>query len=246
MEVKCPKCRFRYDTPVSSGVNEVACVCPRCGVPFTFAVGESPKDPQKWNDDIPAPQTEQATVAAEPQPANNARETASPTKESPSATTPPPFIPSITSRRSGNRAFQPERKDRGCLRNCLLVFIVTFVVAVFFIRNCSETHSYTSELFHDKEDTVEVTELDAAKADSDTPPHWLEGTWRLETEYGVVVVTIRGNKIVEQLPHGEMNRGTFILKKGKLYCDYGDEIVMMKLNTKKQQIIYGKQPMDKQ
>lgn len=38
MEVKCPKCRYRYDTPVASGENEVACVCPRCGVPFTLSM----------------------------------------------------------------------------------------------------------------------------------------------------------------------------------------------------------------
>ena len=47
MEIKCPKCRFRYDTPVSSGMTEVACVCPRCGTPFTYAVSDDSCTEQK-------------------------------------------------------------------------------------------------------------------------------------------------------------------------------------------------------
>ena len=40
MIVKCPKCRFKYETPVAPGVKELSCVCSRCGFPFTYAVPE--------------------------------------------------------------------------------------------------------------------------------------------------------------------------------------------------------------
>lgn len=38
MQVKCPKCRFRYDVAVTPGLTEAACVCPRCGTPFTHVI----------------------------------------------------------------------------------------------------------------------------------------------------------------------------------------------------------------
>lgn len=37
MEVKCPKCRLRFDVPATPGIREVQCNCPRCGTPFTFS-----------------------------------------------------------------------------------------------------------------------------------------------------------------------------------------------------------------
>ena len=76
---------------------------------------------------------------------------------------------------------------------------------------------------------------------------WLEGSWRVETDYGTVVVTIRGNEIAELLPDGQLNRGTFEYKNEKLYCDFGEEnLLMMKINKEKQHILYGNQPMEKQ
>ena len=38
MQVKCPKCRLRYETNIPFGMTEVSCVCPRCGTPFTHLV----------------------------------------------------------------------------------------------------------------------------------------------------------------------------------------------------------------
>ena len=49
MEVKCPKCRFKYDTAVAPGITELACVCPRCGTPFSYVVTEEMKHPQPEN-----------------------------------------------------------------------------------------------------------------------------------------------------------------------------------------------------
>ena len=69
----------------------------------------------------------------------------------------------------------------------------------------------------------------------------------MEADYGVVNVAIRGNQIREVLPDGEINRGTFFYKNGNLYCDFGEEkLVLLKLNLKKKIIIYGKLPMVKQ
>ena len=34
IEVKCPKCRFRFDTEVHRGATEITTACPRCGFPL--------------------------------------------------------------------------------------------------------------------------------------------------------------------------------------------------------------------
>ena len=40
MKVKCPKCRYRFDLADAPGMQELQCNCPRCGMPFTFAVDD--------------------------------------------------------------------------------------------------------------------------------------------------------------------------------------------------------------
>ena len=40
IEVKCPKCRFRFDTEVHRGATEVTTACPRCGFPFSHILDE--------------------------------------------------------------------------------------------------------------------------------------------------------------------------------------------------------------
>lgn len=40
MIVKCPKCRFKYEMPVAPDTKELACVCSRCGFPFSYVVPE--------------------------------------------------------------------------------------------------------------------------------------------------------------------------------------------------------------
>lgn len=40
MKVKCPKCRLRFEVPITHGVKELSCVCERCGTPFTYEIPE--------------------------------------------------------------------------------------------------------------------------------------------------------------------------------------------------------------
>lgn len=40
MKVKCPKCRLRFEVPITHGVKELSCVCERCGTPFTYEILE--------------------------------------------------------------------------------------------------------------------------------------------------------------------------------------------------------------
>jgi uncharacterized Zn finger protein len=38
IEIKCPKCRYKYIEHVTFGIKEVSSVCPRCGLPFNSKV----------------------------------------------------------------------------------------------------------------------------------------------------------------------------------------------------------------
>ena len=231
-------------------MSEVACVCPRCGTPFTFAVTDGDDRPvQQPENGETQPETqedERVKVPPIPQETNRRQESQATSGGKQPSQTPPPFTSANPMPRSPYSA-DYKRKNNGCLRNCLLVFIVSFVVLVFFVRNCYEDHSYGSDVIDKNEFYDDSTDNKLAELGQEIPPHWLEGTWRVEADYGVVNVAIRGNQIREVLPDGEINRGTFFYKNGNLYCDFGEEkLVLLKLNLKKKIINYGKLPMVKQ
>lgn len=235
-------------------MSEVACVCPRCGVPFTLIVVKSAgkqaqKPPQSEGNS--APQREVRPAVAPTASAKPSQSAASPPRRemqnpplNPSIKPhyPPPINPSIHYQKPSNR---------GCLRSCLIVFLLMFFAVVLVVRNYIEDHSYTQDILR-QESVLKAHEQDGdeqrrtAKSNREQPPSWLKGSWRAETQEGVVVITIYGNWIVE-LFDGEEHRGTFIYKRGKLYCDFGDgEPIIRKINLKKRYILYGDQPMEKQ
>ena len=38
MEIRCPKCKYKFEEEIAPGILEKACVCPRCGTPFIYNV----------------------------------------------------------------------------------------------------------------------------------------------------------------------------------------------------------------
>lgn len=42
MQVKCPRCRLHFYTPLTPGVNTLQCFCPRCGQPFFYDLAGMP------------------------------------------------------------------------------------------------------------------------------------------------------------------------------------------------------------
>ncbi|MBR5698844.1 MAG: hypothetical protein IKX44_09545 [Prevotella sp.] len=249
MEVKCPKCRFRYATEVAPGITEVACVCPRCGTPFTHTI----------TDDDLAPQ---APAAQEIGDIENRLERAAavhPQEEEQYAERPAAGVPMGENAVKGDASSQwikhtipagkPQgRSRRGCLRNCLIVFLLAFIALVFAVRNCFGDRSYKQAMLEEgvKEslnefgDEAVVRDVDEFVEIHPEPiPDWLEGAWRVETDYGVITITIHGNKIAEE-SGGEISRGTFYYRQGTLYCDFGDgELAKRHLDMKRKRIDAG-------
>lgn len=251
MEIKCPKCRFRFDTPVSSGINEVACVCPRCGTPFTYAVSAETNDEndnrRTLTETDSRPGGQDAALQQEQPVGSGASSVVDNPADSRQAETPAAAPSRAPLPDMGGRPMAHTRKaegsrshSHGCLRGCLLAFLALFAAAVFAVRSCYSEHSYTEE--HLSSEVGEGYEA----TDSEPTPGWLEGSWRVETEYGSVVVTIYGHHIVE-LDDGQESRGTFTYKDGKLKCNFFDgRPSYMKIDSRKQRLYYGDQAMEKQ
>lgn len=46
MEVKCPRCRFRFEMPATPGETVLQCFCPRCGHPFSYDLSATQTSPE--------------------------------------------------------------------------------------------------------------------------------------------------------------------------------------------------------
>ena len=239
MQVKCPKCRFRYDTPVAAGITEIACVCPRCGTPFAHTITDDDLS-QPSSDSLASGDGAAQTGRAD---GMHAIHTADGTPQHPNVSTSQPLNvetsehPNVSSSDQWIKHTIPAGKPqqgrgrRGCLRNCLIVFLLMFVVLVFAVRNCFGDRSYKQAMLEDYDPFI----VEGAEPE----PDWLQGSWRVETPEGVIVITIRGRQIVEETG-GETSKGVFYYKKGKLYCDFGDgEQSTLQLNMKKRCIDAG-------
>lgn len=187
MNVKCPKCRFRFDVPAAPGITEVHCNCPRCGIPFTYTAddevaatagqGEAPDsthaEPMMANGVSRKPAAEHgAPHPAAPEGGYATSSAAANTADRGFAATPPPIPPHATgTSESPNRPFSDSHlgrdynvppmgkapRGRGCLRY-ILVFAACIVVGVIFLVNqCASSTSYDAQ-------AVGLAEPDAAQA----------------------------------------------------------------------------------
>ena len=50
MEIRCPKCKYKFEEEIAPGILEKACVCPRCGTPFIYNVEN--EDEKNGDDEI--------------------------------------------------------------------------------------------------------------------------------------------------------------------------------------------------
>lgn len=263
MNVKCPKCRYRYDTQVASGIKEVACVCPRCGTPFTFVVPETEPESvpfrsesdQQWMAPAQSADRPEQPVAA-PTPsggsvqenitAYNARQRGQRPPVIPGRPTPPP--PPF--KMSG----QPDKLRSGSfgsrlLKGCFIVAVAVMLLLIVIVKGCSSDESFNGSTLDDNTEVVEsaqipqVSAAERAKAEREEQagkaPSWIQGNWIYHTDYGVISVKIHGRHIAETAG-GDTSYGTFTFENGHLNCDFGDgSIIVYKLDDERQQIDCG-------
>lgn len=263
VNVKCPKCRYRYDTQVAPGIKEVACVCPRCGTPFTFVVPEDEPGPdaiesvqdQQWTASEPPVDRPEPPFAApipssggvqEDITAYNAQQRGQRPPVIPGRPTPPP--PPF--KMSG----QPAKPRSGCvgsrlLKGCFIVAVAVMLLLIVIVKGCSSDESFNGSTLDDNTEVVEsaqipqVSAAERAKAEREEQagkaPSWIQGNWIYHTDYGVISVKIHGRHIAETAG-GDTSYGTFTFENGHLNCDFGDgSIIVYKLDDERQQIDCG-------
>lgn len=182
MNVKCPKCRFKYDTQVAPGIQEVACVCPRCGTPFTYVVpdeepgsaaggGESAgrhlhtNPSEERESDFQQPHPEQTP------PRLSQREGAQHPPIPPTSVSPPwggtgrlsspntqPLSPNIYHPSPNPHHPSSPKGGSRLLKGCFGAAALVILILIVIVRGCSRDESYSGA---DVENSTEVANSDA-------------------------------------------------------------------------------------
>lgn len=251
MQVKCPKCRFRFEATIPSGMTEVGCVCPRCGTPFAQLVPNEPADPQSPppTDTIPAHlsaphrNTDADHPSSQPTEPLTWQQTAQPK---------PSAAPSAPNKMPHSQP--PFTETIGCLKWFLILSVAAITIILFGVRGCFQP----SKSKHIHETSVATPTAEYSSADDNAPetepiqvdpfeeihpgeaPSWIQGTWTFATDYGDIKLTIQDKKITESVGD-ETVSGTFYYENRRLYCDFGDpdNITIYRLDMKRQQIDAG-------
>ncbi|MGI6242016.1 MAG: hypothetical protein ACOYJK_00530 [Prevotella sp.] len=249
MEIKCPKCRFRFEVPASPGMMELQCNCPRCGIPFTYIVeGESNNTTQNH---ASADGSYENTSGATGQETNSSHSgtTASSHKSTTEGIFPPPppfytreknLSPFQTTQntkknRSNGKTNAVGRKGHGCLKTTLILLAALILGVTLVIRQCESTKSYSTENINIGASSNDNAKADPiivpapsydANANSEKAPSWIQGNWHVETDYGGISLKIYGNQIAET-SGGETSYGSYRYQNHHLYCNFGDNNIFV-------------------
>ena len=269
MQVKCPKCRFRYDITAPSGMTEIACVCPRCGQPFTYLMEDAANE-----------QTEPSTSGQKAVGEGAASDAQAAHTGTPTGTQAVGEVGTSTERPAGSTenldwqridahgntvpgqnhssmkdiSNEQNQKRGGFFRSCFFLFFVILLILVLSVRSCwksARTDRFdSSSLADDKTEYRLDQDHDAPSSHAEVDPFeevhpgkapsWIQGTWTYGTDYGVIKLTINDKKITESIGD-ETVSGTFYYENRQLVCDFGDpnNITVYRLDTERQQIDAG-------
>ena len=156
MQVKCPKCRLRYDTSVPAGVQEVSCVCPRCGTPFTFLTDVETSDTQDSQVKSPGDNILQPSRSLDMEDKNPATDNVQTNELDGHFSTPPPFEKTEMTWESGNVNWEkttpphtqanPQNYSKaqpsrflGCFGSCFISFLIILLIVVLGLRGCLQS-----------------------------------------------------------------------------------------------------------
>lgn len=269
MQVKCPKCRFRYDITAPSGMTEIACVCPRCGQPFTYLMEDAADEQAEPStsdqdaaeegavSDVPAAQTDTPTDTS----AVGATRTTTkrPAGSSENLSWQRMNTPRDNAVRKNHSpmtgiANEQNQKRGGFFRSCFFLFFVILLILVLSVRSCwksartdrldsSSLADDNTEYRLDQEHDVPSSHAEVDPFEEVHPgkaPSWIQGIWTYGTDYGVIKLTINDKKITESIGD-ETVSGTFYYENRRLVCDFGDpnNITVYRLDTERQQIDAG-------
>lgn len=232
MILKCPKCRFSFEETVSPYVNELSCVCPRCGTPFTYSrpASDAPEiSPEQAAGAVPSPNVSTAaSERTEGQPHTN-RSTA---EEHPSPT---PVQQDFQVQTHG----QGRRKEHNdkyfyrlvaalvCSLAVVVVLIVFGVGRILNARNGSPVFDDTPQANESLVDTTALTVVDIDRIAPESVPEWIYGRWTGTTRYFEIELTISADGTIVEAEDGRSAQGTYIVNAGRLVCRFPENTTMV-------------------
>lgn len=257
MQIKCPKCRFKFDTPVAPGITEILCVCPRCGTPFTYVIS---LDERENIDAKPAEAKEEECAAVS---LSEKDKTTSPHSSQNTNSSFTPFKENLDWQKGSKPKTKPVTKDNVYKKRkrkriksyrefILLVFFLCFILIA---KKSCRSYSSKNNMTGAPTEKIQLTDSDDSKSSSAASssdvdpfeeihpgkaPSWIQGTWVFHADYGDIKLTINGDSICELIDN-DMVKGTFYYKNHQLVCDFGspDNIMIYRLDVNRQQIDAG-------
>lgn len=245
VEVKCPKCRYRFLVAATFGESQLSCVCERCGTPFTFQLDRPEEEAP-----VSSPSSSSSAVVPPPIPPS-ADDHAGKGETSVPPPVPPAYqresvIGAQAALRQERRQFEdaarhPDQQVGGWAKGCIIAF-VALVLAIGY-GGYRLIHHFSGDRFRDQasietprnpisssgDDTADTM---SAKGDEDQfeeihqqdPPGWIEGSWYGTASYGEITMRLDIDQRQLSISVGSkpVKSGSFYYKDGVLNCDYND------------------------
>ena len=229
IEVKCPRCRYRYTAPVSPGINELACVCERCGTPFTFSIYNETADGNNVAVPPPPPGFNNGNTATPhptyPDEASKGQTTVTTDEATSGSDHTSGDTPTHTDGIKLPKVKDPAHKQGGCGKISIIALIaVAFIVLVNLTHPKDDNYPASDTDLSEQSTTL----VDNTSSSIQGAPRWVQGKWHATTPEGTMTVVIRGDKISCTLGEESLN-GSYYYQTGCLYCNYGDGMSIYKL-----------------
>ena len=252
IEVKCPKCRFRFDTEVHRGATEITTACPRCGSPFSHvldeeviqeALAQTEEVKEPVLNDVSTENQEHTTEEVKAVQNHNESNAIAPQKQSVYTPKAPQLRPNRIERLPKNYATRPLNDNEGKGKVIgVVAFVIVLVLGCLYLfkgflfgensNQFTEASKYVNDLQYD---SLKVVKDNAFSSAADTvgfngikpqkSPAWIQGIWRATTDYGVITLKIKGNTIIESI-EDLSSEGTFFYNDGVLYCTFPEKTKM--------------------
>lgn len=236
MEIKCPKCRFRFEENIADFINEASCVCPRCGTPFVYTrevTDEKADIPDKQKEDNKSVRDNKNDDFLNSNIKSSLKENYKNENKNAELYT-AQWRPIYTKRQA--TGLKPNTQKKWLQNKNLLLIIsasITFTVIaaiiITIIFSCHKdevpsiaSYSDNSHMPYTQTDNGQtISEDDGSQA-----PEWIQGRWMFHAEFYDIIIDIDGNRIIER-ENGHVSKGLFTYKKGKLICKFTNKSIFI-------------------
>lgn len=215
LEVKCPKCRLRYDADVPDKASTVTCVCPRCGTPFLFRIDRTPA-----GDDLPASADETEDESEEDGVA--LQSDGDPTED---VLRREGWGDEFLRRQRHERRRIASRRRRRRRRLLLVLSVAVTAFVLFFVANIIGGGNDYDDSDRGKrtESLSDTAAIGRAESPLEPVPEWVKGSWKRQTRFYDIFLDVTESTITERIGDRSIS-GTYECRGGAIIASFGDTV----------------------